>query len=123
MLIDKIVIHGHIIEGPDEELQALFSSDGFFTRDGREGHQNGEIWSLADLEHFTSLKALSVGYQESIDISALSDVDNIDCLLRLSHLTLTTNGIADISSLSELAALQVLSLSFNDITDISPISL
>jgi tetratricopeptide (TPR) repeat protein len=122
-LIARIEIWGQMIAKQDEQFMASHSAEWFRTRDGREGSKNGEIRTLADLEHFTSLSNLSVNYQENIDISALADTINIDCLRRLTSLTLTGNNITDISVVSELIALKALSLGYNEIVDISPISM
>jgi tetratricopeptide (TPR) repeat protein len=122
-LIEKIEIWGEIIAKQEEQLMASHSADWFRTRDGREGSKNGKIQTLTDLEHFTSLTDLSVNYQANLNISALSDATNIDCLRRLTRLTLNGNGITNISVVSELIALQSVSLAYNDIVDISPISL
>lgn len=122
-LIEKIEIWGQIIEKTGESLIASHSADWFRTRDGREGKKDGGIKTLVDLAHFTSLNNVSVNYQENLDISALSDIINIDCLHRLTNLGLNGNGITNISVVSELIALKSISLGYNDIMDISPISM
>jgi len=122
-LIEKIEIWRQIIAKPDEQFWTSYSENDFEIGDGRKGLKDGQIKTLADLEHFTSLKDLSVNYQESLDISALTKTDKIDCLHRLETLILNGDNITNISIVSELIALRSLSLAYNDITDISPISL
>ncbi|HEY8500567.1 MAG TPA: leucine-rich repeat domain-containing protein [Clostridia bacterium] len=122
-LIKKIEIWGEIIEKDGENLAASYWSDGFQLRDGREGSKTGKIRSLADLEHFTSLKELTVNYQENLSISALEDTETIDWLKRLENLELVADNISDISPISGLIALEWLELGYNNITDISPISM
>lgn len=122
-LIETIEIWGQMIAMPGESLMCSYSYDGFSTFDGREGKKDGKIETLADLEHFSSLNTLVVNHQKNLDISALSNVSDIDCLRRLTHLELIANDISDISAVSELIALRSLSLSCNDIADVSPVSM
>lgn len=122
-LIEKIKIWGELIEKEGEDSWFSYWREGFRLSDGREGGRTGKIRSLADLEHFTGLKELSVNYQENLSISALEDTENIDCLKRLKHLSLIGNNITDISPASGLIALKSIELGYNNISDISPISM
>lgn len=122
-LIESIEIWGEIIAAADEKFGASYSDEWFSLSDGREGSKTGKIQTLKDLEHFTSLNSLVVNYQEGLDISSLSDIENIDCLQRLTSLSLIGDKIDDISVVSELIALQTLKLNYNDIRDIAPISM
>ena len=122
-LIERIEIYGQLIAKQDEVLLPARREDDFRINDGREGKKDGKIKSLVDLEHFTSLKQLSIEYQESLDISALADTENIDCLKRLTNLSISANNIEDMSVVSKLIALETLSLCYNKIVDISPISM
>ena len=122
-LIEKIVIWGQFIAMPDESFQTSYSLDHFNIGNGREGSRDGEIKGLGDLKHFTSLRYLVVNFQADLDISALANVEGIDCLERLSLLDLTGDGLTDISVVSNLIALNSLSVMCNSISDISPISM
>lgn len=122
-LIEKITIWSQIIAMQDENFRTSYSENHFNLGDGREGAKDGEIRSLADLEHFTSLKSLTVNHQMDLDISALTNTDSIDCLLRLETLSLVADNISDISVVSELIALKSLSVAYNNVVDISPVSM
>jgi len=132
-LISNLQIWGDIIAKESEinsyndhtwfsEL-AWYGEDSFGLQNGESYDKNGAIQSLDDLEHFTSLKWLTICHQMNLDISALGNTDNIDCLKRLQHLTLASNDITDISVISNLISLKTLNLSYNSIKDIAPISM
>ena len=122
-LIEEIEIWGQTITMPDDPRWVSYSEDWFSLANGNEGSKNGEIQTLADLEHFTSLKKLTVNHQTDLDISALADTESIDCLARLTTLSLIADSLTDISVVSHLIALRSLSISYNDVVDISPISM
>lgn len=103
--------------------QRLSYSDNTFWLDGESYEKNGQIQSLNDLVHFSSLSLLNVCYQTNLDISALQNTEDIDCLRRLKSLTLVGNNLTDISVLSGLYSLNHLTLTYNDIIDISPLSM
>ncbi|HEY8500149.1 MAG TPA: tetratricopeptide repeat protein [Clostridia bacterium] len=123
-LIERIEIWGEIIIKDNDEYRVNSAwRDGFSLNDGTERGRTGKIRSLADLEHFTSLKYLTVNYQENLSISALEDTETIDCLKRLKNLDLFADNISDISPVSGLIALETLDIGGNNVTDISPISM
>ncbi len=132
-LIEDIEIWGQVIARQGDHFDGTsLNKDNFVVHfyDAREGNtiaqiegkNDGKIKSMADLEHFTSLKTLSLNYQECLDITALANVDSIDCLHRLEDLTLISDSLVDISVVSNLIALKSLRLDYNNILDILPIS-
>ena len=123
--IRNLQIWGHYIAKPGEMLMSAYGDGShlwFRTSDGREGTNDGEIETLVDLEHFTSLMILSINMQENIDISAFYDSDKIDCLKRLTSLTFVGNRLTDISPISNLTSLELLRLDHNSFSDITPIA-
>ncbi len=130
-LIEDIEIWGNVIGGQgDADTDSSWSSvitwyavDSFGLQNGGESAKNGAIRTLEDIEHFTSLKRLTVCHQTNLDIAALGETESSECLQRLEELTLVSNNINDISVVSNLIALKTLNLSYNSIKDISPISL
>jgi len=123
-LIEEILVWGEFISTPDVPFSLTSHSiNSFRLSDGREGEQTGQVKSLLDLEHFTSLQRLTVAFQVDLDISALGDTQNIDNLRRIELLNLVGNGITDISVVSNLYSLRHLQLARNNIVDISPISM
>ena len=129
-LIENIEIWGDVIGKQSDadtdswySVISWYSEDSFGLHDGSESAKNGAIRTLEDIEHFTSLKWLTVCHQTDLDIAALGDTERSQCLKRLEELTLVSDNISDISVVSNLIALKTLNLSYNSIKDISPISL
>lgn len=123
-LIERLEIWGDlIVKENDEHCISWYSQDSFGLQNGNEVSKNGAIQTLDDLEHFSSLSELIVCHQVGLDISALADTENIDCLQRLEDLKLVSNDITDISVVSEMIALKTLNISYNSVKNISPISM
>jgi Leucine-rich repeat (LRR) protein len=71
------------------------------------------ITDLDGMEYFRSLETLSLGENQIVDITPLSDLKN------LKNLHLDYNYISDISPLEDLSALETLTLVYNNVADLS----
>ncbi len=76
----------------------------------------GDILSLAGLEHFTNLERLVLTYNQIVDVSPLASLTNLD------RLVLINNQIVDVSPLASLTKLQQLLMEGNQIVDVSPLA-
>lgn len=103
--------YNHSIEKPAE---ISFYSDGY-VRYQSMYTERGEN-SIDMLYYMPFLKTLSVGYQESVDLSSLAD------LVYLEELSLLNDNITDIQDLSKLKNLKKLALGWNNISDVSPLA-
>lgn len=82
---------------------------------------NSAIYTLGDLDldfvaYTPFLKTLSIGYQESLDLTPLAG------LSYLEELSLLHDGITNIQPLASLTNLKKLALGWNSISDISPLT-
>lgn len=71
---------------------------------------------LRILSYMPFLKALVVGYQDSIDISSLANLEYLE------ELSLLNDNIDDIAPIGNLKNIKRLALGWNDIVDVSPLS-
>lgn len=97
-----------------EPMTATFCN-GYYNMDESRYTEMGNF-NLGFVVYTPFLKTLSVGYQNELDISPLSN------LSYLENLSLLNDGITDISPLSSLSTLKMLALGWNSISDISPLS-
>ena len=95
------------------------------------------ITDLGGLEHFTSMRTLTLFENQISDISPLADLSKLQSLIlsvnrisdisplegltNLAYLGLGGNQISDISSLAGLTSLTWLDLSGNQVSDVSPL--
>ncbi len=72
--------------------------------------------NMSILRYMPFLKVLCICYQESIDLSGISDLEYLE------EVSLLNDNITDIHALSGLKRLKKLALGWNDITDVSPLA-
>lgn len=72
--------------------------------------------NMSVLRYMPFLKVLCICYQESIDLSGISDLEYLE------EVSLLNDNITDIHALSGLKRLKKLALGWNNITDVSPLS-
>ena len=96
------------------------------------------IKHLKGLEHAISLKFLHIGRSEVLDLTALTELENLQTLklfdnrisdisplsglINMEFLQLQNNQISDLTPLANLQNLRVLHLEGNHISDVSPLS-
>lgn len=135
--ITSLKIVGKTHASANGVLDALNSVEGY-TIHGVTYTERGDIKTLDDLVHFTSLNKLVIGYNNVSDISAvifltqletlglycndISDITPLSGLQKLHYLYVYNNNIADISPLQNLTGLKMLFIQNNQITDITPVS-
>ena len=88
----------------------------YYTVDGVDYYEQGQITSLQDLMWFPNLKTLT------IDANQITDLVPLAGRLLLEELSLNYNNIVDISPLTALTELNSLALRYNSIQDISSVS-
>ena len=110
----SIYILGKYDNDLEKPTETIFYSDGY-VRYQSKYTEWGKI-STDILAYMPFLKTLSIGYQESIDLSFLSK------LSYLEELSLLNDNITDIQELSNLKNLKTLALGWNNISDVSPLA-
>lgn len=102
----------------DHSIEKL--SDITFYADGYTRYQskNTELGTneINVLSYMPFLKTLSIGYQEFVDLSCISD------LIYLEELSLLHDNITEVQELSKLKNLRILALGWNQISDVSPLA-
>ena len=88
----------------------------YYTVDGVDYYEQGQITSLQDLMWFPNLKTLTVDANQITDLAPLAGCP------ALEELSLNCNNIDDISPLAALTELKSLALRYNRIQDISSVS-
>lgn len=79
-------------------------------------HTDLGTFTLDFIKYTPFLQTLSVGYQESLDLTPLAGLRYIE------NLSLLNDGITDISPLEGLISLKKLALGWNQISDITPLA-
>lgn len=103
--------YNHSVEKPTE---TSFYADGYVRYQSKYTERGKNNISM--LSYMPFLKTLSIGYQESVDLSYLSN------LTYLEELSLLNNNITDIQELSNLKNLKMLALGWNNISDVSSLA-
>lgn len=107
----SLYILGEYQHNLQEPSDIVFYSDGYAIY-GSKYTEWGET-DIRIVSYMPFLKTLSIGYQESVDLSYLSD------LQYLEELSLLNDNITDIDELKHLKNLRVLALGWNRIEDVS----
>ena len=110
----SIYILGEYYNSLDKPTETSFYADGYVRYQSKYADRGKNNISI--LSYMPFLKTVSIGYQESVDLSSLSN------LTYLEELSLLNDNITNIQELSNLKNLRMLALGWNRISDVSPLA-
>lgn len=98
-----------------EKMQDLVFFEDYYTWYESTYYERGQI-SLEILSYMPFLKTLFVGYQDSLDISVLANLESLE------ELSLLNDNIENIEAIGGLKKLKKLALGWNNISNVSPLA-